>query len=29
MTMKNNCNLLVLIHRYIIWKRSLKWLFNC
>lgn len=24
MTMKNNCNLLVLIHRYIIWKRSLK-----
>jgi DNA-binding NarL/FixJ family response regulator len=24
MTTKNNCNLLVLIHRYIIWKRSLK-----
>jgi len=24
MTIKNNCNLLMLIHRYIIWKRSLK-----
>jgi DNA-binding NarL/FixJ family response regulator len=24
MTIRNNCNLLVLIHRYIIWKRSLK-----
>ena len=24
MTIKNDCNLLVLIHRYIIWKRSLK-----
>lgn len=24
MTAKNNCNLLVLIHRYIIWKRSKK-----
>jgi len=24
MTLKNNCNLLVLTHRYIIWKRSLK-----
>lgn len=24
MTTKNNCNLSVLIHRYIVWKRSLK-----